>query len=54
MQHFVNRRIALDAGLLFSYGTFTDATVNGASVPDYRGESVWSSRFNLGGRMYFR
>ena len=54
IQHFLDRRIALDAGLLFSYGTFTDATVNGASVPDYRGDAVWSSRFNLGGRMYFR
>jgi hypothetical protein len=54
VQHFVNRRIALDAGLLFSHGTFTDATVNGAPVPDYRGDAVWSSRFNLGGRMYFR
>ena len=54
IQHFLDRRIALDAGLLFSHGTFTDATVNGAFVPDYRGDAVWSSRFNLGGRMYFR
>jgi hypothetical protein len=54
IQHFVDHRIALDAGLLFSHGTFTDATVNGASVPDYHGDAVWSSRFNLGGRMYFR
>jgi hypothetical protein len=54
VQHFVNRRIALDAGLLFSHGTFTEATVNGASVPDYRGDAVWSSRFNLGLRMYYR
>jgi hypothetical protein len=54
VQHFVNRSIALDAGLLLSYGTFTDATVNGASVPDYRGDAVWSSRLNLGGRVYFR
>ena len=54
VQHFVNRSMALDAGLLFSHGTFTDATVNGVSVPDYRGDAVWSSRFNLGGRMYFR
>jgi hypothetical protein len=42
VQHFVNRSMALDAGLLFSHGTFTDATVNGASVPDYRGDAVWS------------
>ena len=34
VQHFVDRRIALDAGLLFACGKFTDATVNGASVPD--------------------
>ena len=54
VQHFVNRSMALDAGLLFSHGTFTDATVNGVSVPDYRGDAVWSSRFNLGGRVYFR
>jgi hypothetical protein len=54
VQHFVNRSMALDAGLLFSHGTFTDATVNGVSVPDYRGDAIWSSRFNLGGRMYFR
>ena len=54
VQHFVNRSMALDAGLLLSYGTFTDATVNGAPVPDYRGDAVWSSRFNLGGRVYFR
>jgi hypothetical protein len=40
VQHSVNRRIALDAGLLFSHGTFTDATVDGASVSEYRGESV--------------
>jgi hypothetical protein len=53
-QHFVNCCMALDAGLLFSYGKFTNATVNGASVPDYRGDAIWSSRFNLGGRMYFR
>jgi hypothetical protein len=46
--------MALDAGLLFSHGTFTDATVNGVSVQDYRGNAIWSSRFNLGGRMYFR
>jgi hypothetical protein len=54
IQHFVDRRIALDAGLLFSYGTFTDASVNGAPVPDYRGDAHWSSRFNLGLRMHFR
>jgi hypothetical protein len=54
VQHFLDRRIALDAGLLFSHGKFTAATVNGAPVPDYRGDAVWSSRFNLGGRMYFR
>ncbi len=54
VQHFVDRRIALDAGLLFSYGKFTDAKVNGASVPDYRGDAIWSSRFNLGLRLYYR
>lgn len=54
VQHFVNRNMALDAGLLFSHGAFTDATVNGVSVQDYRGDAIWSSRFNLGGRMYFR
>jgi len=54
IQHFVDRHIAIDAGLLFSHGTFTDATVHGVSVPDYRGDAIWSSRFNLGGRMYFR
>jgi hypothetical protein len=54
MQHFINRRMALDAGLLVSYGTFTNATLNGVPVADYRGESVWSSRLNVGTRMYFR
>ena len=54
MQHFLNRRMALDAGLLVSYGTFTNATLNSVPVADYRGESVWSSRLNVGSRMYFR
>ena len=54
IQHFVDRRIALDAGLLFSYGKFTDAKVNGESLSDSGGDSIWSSRFNLGLRMHFR
>jgi hypothetical protein len=54
VQHLVNRSMALDAGLLFSHGTFTDAKVNGASVPDYHGDAIWFSRFNLGLQMYYR
>jgi hypothetical protein len=54
IQHFFNRRIALDAGLLFSYGKFTDAKVNGETFSDSGGDSTWSSRFNLGLRMHFR
>jgi len=54
IQHFVNPNIALDAGVLFSYGTFTDAKVNGASVPVRSGDAIWSSRFNLGLRRYLR
>jgi len=54
VQHFVDRHIVLDAGLLFSHGAFTDATVNGVSVQDFRSDAIWSSRFNLGGRVYFR
>lgn len=53
-KYFFNRRIALDAGLLFSYGTFTDAKVNGESFSDSGSDSQWSSRFNLGLRMHFR
>ena len=54
IEHFFSRRIALDAGVLFSYGKFTDAKVNGESFSDNSGDSVWSSRFNLGLRMHFR
>jgi hypothetical protein len=43
-------------GLRFSLadGTFTDATVNDASVLDYHDDAIWSSRFNLGDRMLLR
>ena len=54
IQHFFNRRIALDAGLLFLYGTFTNAKVNGESFSESGSDSIWSSRFNLGLRMHFR
>ena len=50
----VRKRVAHDAGLLFSYGTFTDAKVNGESFSDSGGDSILSSRFNLGLRMHFR
>ena len=54
MQHYFNRRIAFDAGVLLSYGTFTNAKVNGRSYVDSGSDAIWSSRFNLGLRMHFR
>lgn len=53
-KYFFNRRIAFDAGLLFSYGKFTDAKVNGESFSDSSGDAMWSSLFNVGLRMHFR